>query len=140
MCRLDEIRESLGEEFVDWFKEAKELAHRIETDITIPCMIGRQKYRANIQSASPEEYYSKNVVIPFLDHLMQQMDTRFDNKDRVGSSLFSLIRINIMKMKPDIKPLTVKTSSQTLYSFFELAAHFQLEARRKNTLSVHSGE
>ena len=75
----------------------------------MPRIAGRQRHRANIPGASPKEYYRKNVATPLLDHLTQQnMHTWFNSEDRVRSSIFSLVPANTIKMKPDLKPLTVK--------------------------------
>ena len=47
--RLDQVRENVDTDFVDWFNEAEELAERLDTDIRIPRVTGRQTYRANVE-------------------------------------------------------------------------------------------
>ena len=59
------------------FAEAVKLGDKIEVEPSIPRLCGRQTRRANTPAASPEEYNRRTLVIPFLDHLNQQMAERF---------------------------------------------------------------
>ena len=43
-----------------------------------PTQANRQQYRLNTPSNSIAEYYKPNFTIPMLDHLMNELDTRFD--------------------------------------------------------------
>ena len=54
---------------------------------------------------SPEDYYGKNVAILFLDHLKEQMHTRFSEDDKVGSSIFSLVPVNLLKLKSSLQDI-----------------------------------
>ena len=47
---------------------------------------GKQIYHANstTDGATPEGYHRVNVAVPFLDHLHQDMSSRFDHENRVG--------------------------------------------------------
>ena len=49
---------------------------------------GRQTNRANsvIQGGTTEDYYRMNVAVPFIDHLLQELLTRFEQENRVYSS------------------------------------------------------
>ena len=38
----------------------------------------RQQHRQNIPSSSVSEYYKTNLTIPILDHLISELDNRFD--------------------------------------------------------------
>ena len=79
----------------------------------MPRVTGRQRHRENAPNIAAEEYYRKNITMPFLDCLTQQMHTRFSEEDRVGSALFGLIPaklevIKAMTTKPDVKAMTTK--------------------------------
>ena len=44
-----------------------------------------------IPNATSEEYYRLNVVVPFLDHLLQELTSRFNPENRVGKDIFYLV-------------------------------------------------
>ena len=77
--RLEQIRQSLDTEFHDWLREAKDLALSVDSEIEVPRITGRQTHRANAASSGVEEHYIE--------------------EDRAGSSRFSLLTRNIIKMK-----------------------------------------
>ena len=44
----------------------------------MPTIAGRQIHRANASASKPFDYYLRNMCLPFLDHLMEVLSTRFD--------------------------------------------------------------
>ena len=42
---------------------------------------------------------------PFLDHLKEQTHTRFSEDDRAGSSIFSLVPVNLLKQKSSLQDI-----------------------------------
>lgn len=65
------------EEFHLWYCEIKTLADEFSIPITTPRVAARQVHRSNIPADSPEAYYQRNLVIPFLDHIVKQSTERF---------------------------------------------------------------
>ena len=65
----------------------------VGSEISVPRIAGKQIYRANstTDGATPEGHYCVNVALPFLDHLHQEMSSRFDHENRVGNELFNLV-------------------------------------------------
>ena len=106
--RTDSLRENVEEEFKDWFREAEQLAESLDVEITILRLTGRQRHWANAPSSTPEDYCRKNVAIPFLDHLKEQMHARFSEENRKGNALFSLVPANLFKMKVELRSLAAK--------------------------------
>ena len=56
---------------------AVQLATKI--DVTPPHvtrLTGRQTQRNNGPALNPEEYFKRAITIPFLDHIMQELNTR----------------------------------------------------------------
>ncbi|XP_076030802.1 52 kDa repressor of the inhibitor of the protein kinase-like [Oratosquilla oratoria] len=47
--------------------------------IPIPRVCARQTQRANVPAASAEEYYRRSVYIPFVDHVVAELKSRFDD-------------------------------------------------------------
>lgn len=64
------------------FREAEVMAQAKGDDIekTKPRTAGRQKHRANAPANTSEDYYRRNVAIPFLDHLCNELGTQFTGK------------------------------------------------------------
>ena len=50
-----------------------------------PRTVQRQKHRANVPAESTEEYFKRNITIPFLDFLVLEMETRFSEQPRSSS-------------------------------------------------------
>jgi len=46
----------------------------------MPRICNRQINRVNIDSENAEKYFKRSIFLPFLDYLIQSMDTRFDNR------------------------------------------------------------
>ncbi|KAH9384584.1 hypothetical protein HPB48_026593 [Haemaphysalis longicornis] len=91
IVRLKSVREQIDTEFCSWFHMAEELANSVGTELTKPQVAGFQRNCANIPSLDTSEYYRRKVAIPFLDYVIQQMNTRFPKSDRVGLALLRLL-------------------------------------------------
>ena len=53
------------------------LAQGLNITVAVPRVIERQVYLNNAPADSPETYYRKNVLLPFLDHILTQLPERF---------------------------------------------------------------
>ena len=54
-----------------------------------PHISQRQQHQLNVESTSPKEYFRLTMVIPFLDHLLADLSSRFN--PHVKSHLQSLL-------------------------------------------------
>ena len=88
---LKNMRTNVDNEFQDWFKEAKQIANEVGADIKVPRYAHRQQHRANAPADTPLQYFKLNVGIPFLDHIDQEMSSRFCEENRPGRDLFLLV-------------------------------------------------
>ena len=61
---------------IKWYNEASDMALKIGVTPSIPCVSGQQTQRNNVTATSPEEYYRCAVTMPFVDHLLQELNTR----------------------------------------------------------------
>ena len=100
--RRDNV-DSFSEEL---FAESVKLGDKVDFEPSIPRLCGNQTKRANTPAASPEEYYRRTLVIPFLDHLNQQMAERFSELNRKATMALQLL-----------PPVKETTGAETL-SFF----------------------
>ena len=88
------------------YVESKLVAEEIGSVEEQPRTVQRQKHRANVPAESTEEFFKRNITIPFLDFLVSEMETRFSEQNRGAVvSIFSLIP----------KVAVVKQSNYTIY-------------------------
>ena len=76
----------------NWYKEAVEFTEKVEIEPTMPRIVPTQTLRANAPAATPEEYYRINYSVPFLDHMIAQLEQRFSaDKIEILQSGFLLV-------------------------------------------------
>ncbi len=56
----------------------------------MPRLTSRQRHRGNILAQSPEDYYRKNLAVPFLDHVLVELKSILS-----GMSLSYIVCISI---------------------------------------------
>ena len=83
--------ESFKENCDEEFEEISKLAQKLDISIAVPRTVGRQVYRNNSPADSPETYYRRNVLLPFLDHMLTQLQDRFGGVRQQIVKLFSLV-------------------------------------------------
>lgn len=101
ISRLRALRCEVEQEFKSWFNDSVKLADLVGTEIQTPRVVARQAHRSNNPSSSPEEHYRTNTAVPFIDHMLQEMDTRFAQEERVGKAIFCLLPSYILSDGPD---------------------------------------
>jgi len=74
-----EIREGIDEHFPPLYQHAVHLAKEVDEPMVIsgPRSAGMQRHRANVPAANPEESYRRNCAVPFLDHIITELDAQF---------------------------------------------------------------
>ena len=68
-------RESICRRCYDY---AVTLGKSLDIGPNMPRIASRQIHRANGSASTPFDYYLRNMCLPFLDHLMEGLNTRFD--------------------------------------------------------------
>ncbi|CAH3032499.1 unnamed protein product, partial [Porites lobata] len=61
------------------YEEAVTLARRVSVQPSMPRIIQRQVYRNNAPAPTPEDYYRINLTTDFLNHVLMQLDSRFED-------------------------------------------------------------
>ena len=59
------------------FQHSSRIAEISVISVTMPRVSGCQCHQSNQEFTSVEEYFKKTVVIPFLDHLISDISSRF---------------------------------------------------------------
>ena len=67
----------------------KSVATEAEIDLSMPRQCARQIYRGNL-GGTLEEYYYRTVSIPYLDSLIQSLDSRFGEQNSPDFNMFCL--------------------------------------------------
>ncbi len=123
---LNAIRAAAESEFESLFKIIVEKAAELNTDITIPRLVGKQTHRSNIQASTPEIYYRASVFIPLLDHVLQELNNRFLDHKTILSAFSCLIPTN------DQYDLTEEKKN----SFRELIKLYESDLQQQDVLST----
>ena len=96
---LEDARENVDKFHSECFKKATSLAEKLKVAIKKPRTCSRQTTRDNVPAESPSDYYKKSITIPFLDHLIAEMNTRFSCLQERASSGIKLIP-SLMSSRP----------------------------------------
>ena len=91
------VRSNIEEECHEWFEDASRLANKIGATVSVPRITGRQEHRNNAPSVNPESHYPVNVALPFTDHLLEEMSSRFSEDNRAGAKIFALVPSAMVK-------------------------------------------
>lgn len=92
---FEEKRKKSDKEFSKYFKNASELAILIGEEIKKSRVCAYQTKRSNIETSNPEKWYRINTFISFIDHIVVELNTRFNNRFKQIIPLEGLIPIYI---------------------------------------------
>ena len=88
------------------FRHSSRLAQQSNIQIMQPRTNQRQQHCSNPNTTSVEEYFKLSVAIPFLDHLISDIGSRFSEHSKRVATLQGLLPINITSSTTfsDIEP------------------------------------
>lgn len=96
--QLNEVREKIDEWHKKWFQLAVDIASEVDTELpTIPRRCNRQTQRSNVEADSPEVYYRRALTIPFLDHLLSELEFRFSTNVKIAALGLCLVPSILLK-------------------------------------------
>ncbi|KAH8035898.1 hypothetical protein HPB51_010650 [Rhipicephalus microplus] len=84
-------RASEETEFIKIFLKSLSLLKITNVEMALPPITGRQRQRSNVPSATPEEYYRRNVYLPLLVDFENQLRDRFNAHNKVVVGLNTLL-------------------------------------------------
>jgi hypothetical protein len=85
---IEGLRSSAEATFMHWFEEADAIARTAGFEISVPRQCQRQTLRDN--HPVNDSYYRASLAIPFLDHLLSQLNSRFEH-GKLASAGLSLV-------------------------------------------------
>ena len=69
------------------FDHSSRLAEVSNISISMPRISNRQQHRSNPEYDSVADYFKKTITIPFLDHLVSDISTRFTDHSKKAASI-----------------------------------------------------
>ena len=73
------MRDTAADFTAQCFEHAKRMGAAVGIEPTAPRAARVQRNRANAPAENPEEAYKRNLVIPLLDHILSEMEARFQS-------------------------------------------------------------
>ena len=74
-----------------WFQMTEDIAKNVGVAAHSPRICGRQTYRGNAPASDTCSYYKCNLSILFLDHLLQELSTRFSETNCVTYKALAIV-------------------------------------------------
>lgn len=106
-------REEADDSFMKIFSEVVDLATKFDVVISNPRSGTRQHRKANSPADSPEDYYRRNVFIPFIDSILSQLDERFVRHRTVIKSL----KVTIPSVIPKARDTREDSAAKLVQAF-----------------------
>jgi len=85
--KLIDMRDKAEEEFAKIYMRAAELARKLGVSLEKPRTTGRQRFRANMDADTAEEYFRRAVYIPFFDNFISQLQVRINQGNLLERAL-----------------------------------------------------
>ena len=102
----------------------------VDVQPSLPRRCGRQTHRSNVPAENRKEYFHHTIIIPILDHLLAEMETRFSKHQQTT--------LNSLYLIPSI--ITTKSLVETTSQFTELEEMYGEDLPHSSSLQseVHS--
>lgn len=88
---LKKLRENVDNYSQRIFQHSMRIAEQSDISVLIPRVVQRQQHRSNPEFTSAEDFFKKTIAIPFLDHLISDVSSRFTNQSKMAASLQALL-------------------------------------------------
>ena len=79
---LSSVRQTVEEKHAKWFQEACPIAEKLGITVQKPRTCQVQHHRANTPAETIEDHYRRNLTIPLVDHLINELENRFGSGDQ----------------------------------------------------------
>ena len=86
-----EIRKDVDAHFHKIYLQAVRMAAAINVEPSTPRSCSRQRHRANVETTTTEEWYKLNVTIPFLDHIICELEMQFSPMAKTAAKILTIV-------------------------------------------------
>ena len=91
------------------YQQAERMGASVNVDPSKPRSCARQRNRPNAAAESIDNWYRINVAIPFIDHIMTELDFHFSGLAKTASKLLALVLSNMYKKNVNLDLTELKT-------------------------------
>ena len=102
---LEDMRINIDDQHHRLYEEAVQLTVEVGLEPNRPRTVQLQIHRSNLPSSSVEEYYRANLTVVFLDHSMQQLQSRFPPEAYICYKGFSIVPTILLANLPYLESL-----------------------------------
>ena len=104
------------------YDQSMTIALSVGVEESMPRLASRQQHRQNIQAPNSSEYFRLNLTIPLLDHLINEISSRFDNTSSHATTEFlNLLPSTITASQSD--SVISKDDFKTIGNFMKMIFH-----------------
>ena len=107
--RIDEVkqfyketRKSIDLEFHKMYLQAERMGVAVNVQPSKPRSCVHQRHRPNTDADTIEEWYKVNVALPFMDHIIVELETQFSVLAQTSSKLLGLVPSVMCKKDVDV--------------------------------------
>ena len=81
---LQDVRNNIDKFHDEWFATVEKMCDCVHVVPSLPRLCGRQCHRANVSAQKPSDYFRRTISIPVIDHLLSEMERRFDHHQKTA--------------------------------------------------------
>ena len=85
------LRATVDTDFDKIYHHAVRMAAKIDVEPAKPRAASRMQHRANAPSETVKEHFLRNMALPFIDHIISEMEARFSPLAVTSAKLLSLV-------------------------------------------------
>ena len=93
---LKKVKEDIDGYTEHLFQHSKKNAEKSVIDMSMPCISKSQQHQSNPEHSSTEDYLKKMVAIAFVDHLNNDISSRFNTHAEQAALLEQILPVNIV--------------------------------------------
>ncbi|XP_054716924.1 zinc finger MYM-type protein 1-like [Uloborus diversus] len=121
---LTKLRENADEEFSSIFQKVIEICKTIGLEVKIPRFTVKQTQRGNVPAENAEMYYRRNVFLPLLDCICQDIQSRFSAANLEALELKYLLPKHLIKK--DVKSSTINNLSSRYWKLAKASSEHEM--------------
>ena len=86
------LRRNMAATFNPIYQQAVRMGEAVGTEPSAPRIVARQRHRSNIMAEGVEQHYLRNLAIPLIDHICNEMELQFSGGQLVIHSCYKMLR------------------------------------------------
>ncbi len=113
--RIQSKLDSPDEYFSEIYQQASDICIEFNIEMKKPRIVGKQSTRNNVPAESTEIYFRKAIMIPFLDHVINNLNETFNDKNQKAFKLNNILAENIIGISNE----NLKTLIEEINEFYK---------------------